>query len=92
MSRKTGLLRINLLDIKVDVLFKDFFGDKNNEEILENFINNVLGLKRDPIIEVEEFLDPRKMRVEVGQPTTFLDLSVKAKSGERYIIEMQTLE
>ena len=30
------------------------------------------------------------MRVEVGKPTTFVDLSVKTKKGKRYIIEMQT--
>ena len=30
------------------------------------------------------------MRIEVGKPTTFVDISVKTKGGERYIIEMQT--
>jgi predicted transposase/invertase (TIGR01784 family) len=81
---------IDLLDIKVDVVFKDFFGDKSSKEILESFINSVMGFKGDELIEVEEFLDPRKMRVEVGRPSTFVDLSVKSKGGKRYIIEMQT--
>ena len=81
---------IRLLDIKVDVVFKDFFGDKTHKEVLESFINTVLGFTGDDIIEVEEFLDPRKMRIEVGKPTTFIDISVKTKGGERYIIEMQT--
>lgn len=81
---------IELLDLKVDVVFKDFFGDKSSRVILENFINHVLELKGNDLISIEEFLDPRKMRVEVGKPTTFVDLSVKTKGGERYIIEMQT--
>ena len=81
---------IELLDLKVDVVFKDFFGDKNSKEILESFINSVLALEENEQVEVEEFLDPRKMRVEVGKPSTFVDLSVKTKGGERYIIEMQT--
>jgi len=81
---------IELLDLKVDIVFKDFFGDKSSKEILESFINSILGFEGDDLIEVEEFLDPRKMRVEVGKPTTFVDLSVKARGGERYIIEMQT--
>ena len=81
---------IELLDLKNDVVFKDFFGDKNSKEILESFINSVLGFEGGDCIEVEEFLDPRKMRVEVGKPSTFVDLSVKTRSGERYIIEMQT--
>ncbi|MEM7175915.1 MAG: Rpn family recombination-promoting nuclease/putative transposase [Chlamydiota bacterium] len=81
---------IQLLDIKVDVVFKDFFGDKTHKEILESFINSVLALTGDDVVEVEEFLDPRKMRIEVGKPTTFVDISVKTKGGERYIIEMQT--
>lgn len=81
---------IELLDIKVDVVFKDFFGDRGSKEILESFINSVLGFEGDDLIEVEEFLDPRKMRVEIGRPSTFVDLSVKSKGGKRYIIEMQT--
>ena len=81
---------IELLDIKVDVVFKDFFGDRSSKEILESFINSVLGFEGDDLIEIEEFLDPRKMRVEVGRPSTFVDLSVKSKGGMRYIIEMQT--
>ena len=81
---------IELLDIKVDVVFKDFFGDRNSKELLESFINAVLGLEGNDQIEVEEFLDPRKMRVDVGRPSTFVDLSVKTRGGERYIIEMQT--
>ena len=89
-ERTTGSSMIQLLDIKVDVVFKDFFGNKTHKEVLESFINSVLGLTGDDVIEVEEFLDPRKMRIEVGKPTTFVDISVKTKGGERYIIEMQT--
>ncbi|MCB1116320.1 MAG: Rpn family recombination-promoting nuclease/putative transposase, partial [Chlamydiia bacterium] len=55
-----------------------------------SFLNSVLGLENEEAIEVEEFLDPRKLRIEVGKPSTFVDLSVKTKGGERYIIEMQT--
>ncbi|MCB1082283.1 MAG: PD-(D/E)XK nuclease family transposase, partial [Chlamydiia bacterium] len=53
---------IELLDLKVDVVFKDFFGNKNSKEILESFINSVLGFEGDDRVEIEEFLDPRKMR------------------------------
>jgi predicted transposase/invertase (TIGR01784 family) len=81
---------IELLDLKNDVVFKEFFGNKSSKEALESFINSVLGFEGDDRIEVEEFLDPRKMRVEVGKPSTFVDLSVKTRIGERYIIEMQT--
>lgn len=77
---------LDLLDIKIDVVFKEFFGDRSSKDILESFINAVLGFEGDDRIEVEEFLDPRKMRIEVGLPTTFVDLLVKANSGERYII------
>jgi len=80
----------HLLSPKIDIVFKDFFGDTGSKEILENFINLFLDLHGNDEIEIEEFLDPRKMRVELGKPTTFVDLSVKTKSGERYIIEMQT--
>ena len=81
---------MDFLDIKVDVVFKDFFGDKAHKEILESFVNTILDLQGDDVIEVEDFLDPKKTRVEIGKPTTFVHLSVKTKGGERYIIEMQT--
>ena len=81
---------VRFLDVKVDVVFKEFFGDVTNKEVLENFINHMLDLTGDDVVEVEEFLDPRKMRVEIGKPTTFVDISVKTKAGERYVIEMQT--
>lgn len=80
----------HLLSPKIDIVFKDFFGDVGSKEILESFINLFLDLHGKDEIEIEEFLDPRKMRVELGKPTTFVDLSVKTKGGERYIIEMQT--
>ena len=89
-GKGTGSLMIQLLDIKVDIIFKDFFGDKTHKEVLESFINSVLGLTGNEEIEVEEFLDPRKMRIEVGKPSSFVDISVKTRGGERYIIEMQT--
>jgi hypothetical protein len=57
---------IELLDLKIDVIFKDFFGDKSSKEILESFLNTVLGLEGEDRIEVEECIDPRKMRVEEG--------------------------
>lgn len=80
----------HLLSPKIDIVFKDFFGDTGSKEILESFINLFLDLHGNDEIEIEEFLDPRKMRIELGKPTTFVDLSVKTKRGERYIIEMQT--
>ena len=43
---------MELLDITVDVVFKDFFDSKG---ILENFINSVLRLEGDDSIEIEEF-------------------------------------
>lgn len=79
-----------LLDLKVDVVFKDFFGDRNSKDVIESFINSVLSLEGENRIEVEEFLDPRQRRVEVGRPSTFVDLIVKSLKGERFIIEMQT--
>ena len=33
---------IQLLDIKVDVVVKDFFRDKSHKEVLESFVNAVL--------------------------------------------------
>lgn len=41
---------MELLDLKIDVVFKDFFGDKSSQIILEDFINTVLKLKgKDPV-------------------------------------------
>ena len=41
---------IRFLDLKVDVVFKEFFGDVTNKEVLENFINHMLDLTGDDVI------------------------------------------
>jgi len=79
-----------LFDIKIDVIFKEFFGDRTSKEILESFINTVLRLEGDKRIEVCHILNTRKMRTGVGLPETHVDISVKTVGGERYIVEMQT--
>lgn len=71
-------------------MFKDFFGDPENKEIVESFINLFLGLKGEDAIKIEEFLDSSKLQLKVGKSTTFIDLSVKTQGGERYIIQLQT--
>jgi len=79
----------HLLSPQVDTVFMDFFCDTGSKEILESFINVFLDLHGDDKIEIEEFLDPSKIRLEIGKPTAFFDVSVKNISGERYIVEMQ---
>ncbi len=81
---------VDLLDVKIDVVFKEFFGDKSNKGILEHFINTVLELEDNDTIEVLEFLDPRLSKAGIEQPQSFVDLYVKTKGGEYYILEMQT--
>lgn len=80
----------NLLNLKIDTVFKEFFGDPENKEIVESFINLFLDLKGKDEIEIEAFSDSSKLQLKVGKPTTFIDLSVKTKGGERYIIQLQT--
>jgi len=74
---------IELLDLKIDVVFKSFFGDKNSKEFLESFVNSVLGLEGKHAIQVETLSFPSYDR------TPFPEVSLTTTKGDCYIIKMQ---
>ena len=41
-----------IIKLKLDVIFKAMFGDKNHEELLENFLSGMLEIPRDSIKKI----------------------------------------
>ncbi|TDG95605.1 Rpn family recombination-promoting nuclease/putative transposase [Cardinium endosymbiont of Culicoides punctatus] len=75
------------LDPKNDVTFKRIFN--TDKEVTASFLNSILELKGGNIIEVESFENTENISSGRKPKVTYLDILVRDKKGNRYIIEMQ---
>ena len=77
------------LDPKNDVAFKKVFGSEEHKDILINFINDILELKRNEEIENVEFLSPIQNAEIASKKQSIVDVLCKDKKGVQLIVEMQ---
>ena len=86
-STKTMVDRMEkFADPKNDLVFKKLFGNKENKELLIDFINKVLPDKH---VQDIEYL-PTNMEPEIRiKKQSILDVLCTDKNGSKYIIEMQ---
>ena len=74
------------LKMKSDIMFKAFYGRKENEEFLQDFLESVLGEK----IKIKKVMhDVRLEQLAKEQKFGILDLGVELESGEFINIEIQ---
>ena len=74
------------LKMKSDIMFKAFYGRKENEEFLQDFLEAVLGEK----IEIKKVMhDVRLEQLAKEQKFGILDLGVELESGEFINVEIQ---
>ena len=76
-------------DPKNDVAFRKIFGNDNKKEILISFLNAVLKLEGDKLINWVEILNPYQMPRIVVSKASILDIKARDKAGNTYIVEMQ---
>lgn len=74
-----------LLDLRNDFVFKAFFGDERNNNLLLQFLKAVLGKS---IVEVR-LTDSNVERSHAKDKSPVMDIRVITSSGERINIEMQ---
>ena len=79
-------------DIKNDIAFGKIFGNENKKEILISFLNAVLKLEGNKKITWVEILNPYQLPIVLGAKSTILDVKVKDKLGNEYIVEMQVTD
>ena len=77
---------VALLNPQMSSVFEDFFGNAHYQDMLGRFLN----LKGEDQVAVEGVLRSRDQCVQIGRPAGLLNLSVKTKRGESYLIELQT--
>ena len=74
------------LKMKSDIMFKAFYGRKENEEFLQDFLEAVLGEK----VEIKKVMhDVRLEQLVKEQKFGILDLGVELENGEFINVEIQ---
>lgn len=75
------------LDPKSDLVFKKVFGE--HPKILKNFLNAILPLPKDCLIENLEYLTPDHVPEIEGMKHTIVDVRCYDNHGRHFIVEMQ---
>ena len=75
------------LDPKSDVVFKKIFGQ--HPHLLKSFLNAILPLPEDRLIESLEYLPVEQTPVIPAFKCTIVDVKCKDQSGRVFIVEMQ---
>ncbi|WP_246231699.1 Rpn family recombination-promoting nuclease/putative transposase [Sporosarcina jiandibaonis] len=74
-----------LLDLRNDFVFKSFFGDERNSNLLLQFLNSILDVQVSSI----ELVDPHLEYTHTGDKSSVMDVRVRTEQGEQINIEMQ---
>ena len=78
-----------MLDPKVDIVFKQVFGAEENTHILISLLNAVLGWTGERQIVAVQILNPYLEQEYIDDSYGILDIKVQLNSGELVDIEMQ---
>jgi predicted transposase/invertase (TIGR01784 family) len=71
-----------------DFGFKKLFGEEANKDLLIDFLNSLLPVEH--IVETLEFRNSEQLGFSESERRSVFDICCQAKSGERFIVEMQT--
>ena len=77
-----------VLSVKLDAIFRLFFGDERNLEFLTGLLQSILDIPPEDYDEVE-ILDPHLLREHVGDKLGIIDLKIKTKSKKIVHVEVQ---
>lgn len=75
------------LDPKADIVFKKIFGQ--HPDLLKSFLNSVLPLPEDGLIETLEYLSNEEVPVIPAFKSTIVDVKCQDQQGRSFIVEMQ---
>ncbi|MES2253367.1 MAG: Rpn family recombination-promoting nuclease/putative transposase [Pseudomonadota bacterium] len=76
-----------LLDPKADLVFKKIFGC--NKDLIKSFLNGLLPLADDELIDTVEYLTPEQVPVTPLQKYSIVDVRCCDQKGRIFIVEMQ---
>ncbi len=76
-----------LLDPKADLVFKKIFG--NNKDLIKSFLNNILPLSEDALIDTLEYLPSEQVPRTPFKKYSIVDVRCCDQKGRIFIVEMQ---
>lgn len=77
------------LSPRSDIGFKKLFGNKDHKDLTISFLNSILNLFDDQVIDTVEFAQTEQLPESLEGRTSFFDVYCTDKSGKKFIIEMQ---
>ncbi len=80
---------MDFVDVRNDVAFRKIFGNENKKEILISFLNAVLYLSGDRVIEDITILNPWQAPKLLHPKDTILDIRVIDKRKITFVVEIQ---
>jgi len=78
------------LSPRSDIGFKKLFGDANHKDLTISFLNSILHLFGDQVIETVAFEETEQLPESEDGRRSFFDVYCTDKSGKKFIIEMQS--
>lgn len=88
-KKKEGLMKTKFLKATNDFAFKKIFGSEDHKDLLIDFLNSVLELEGDKIIDQVDFLNPIQAPKIFGLKQSIVDILCKDARNIRYVVEMQ---
>ena len=73
-----------------DFGFKRLFGTESNKDLLIDFLNAIIGLKKKECIRDVTFLPPEQLGTTKDDRKAVLDIYCKTEQGDHVIVEMQS--
>jgi len=77
-----------ILSVKNDVVFRMFFADERNQDLLISFLKSVLKLSDDDYNEIV-ITDPHLLPEFIGDKLSIIDVKLRTKTGKVIQIEIQ---
>jgi len=87
---KQKVERKDIINPRVDLVFKKLFGVEENKDLLISLINSIVS-EEDQVASVE-LINPYNLQDFKDDKLSVLDIKAKAKTGRRYQIEMQVTD
>lgn len=81
-------MSVKILHAKSDIIFKLFFSDERNVDLLKDFLKSVLDLPEDDYNDIT-VTDPHLLREYPDDKLGILDVKLKSKTGKIINIEIQ---
>lgn len=79
------------IDPKIDCVFKALLGAENNRNLLQHFLNAILGPELKQPLDTVEILNPFNEKEFLDDKLSIVDVKAKDASGALYQIEIQLL-